>query len=438
MTNRDNMRNRIKLFIVLSSVFVSLSTYSQRMVPLGLGWANNSVNTTIFRKNSLVSHNSIQFAAYYDTDGYVVLAKRNVKDKEWQKERTQYTGNVKDAHNSISIMLDGDGYLHLSWDHHGQALNYAKSIEPYSLTMGDKEMMTTISEGNVTYPEFYKMPNGNLIFIYRDGSSGRGNLVLNAYDLQTREWTQVQNNLIDGENARNAYWQCYVDKQGTIHLSWVWRESWLVETNHDMCYARSRDEGATWTNSKDELYETPITLVSAEYAARIEQDSELINQTSMTTDAKGNPYIATYWSNKETGIPQYHIVYNDGKEWNTLALNFRQTSFSLKGGGTKKIPISRPQLVSANNGKSLYLLFRDEERNTKASMAICKNIKKPRWEIKDLTDFELGSWEPSFDTELWKEKRLLHLFIQSTTQVDGEGQADVEPSMVYVLEVDKF
>ena len=105
--------------------------------------------------------------------------------------------------------------------------------------------MTGKDEDDVTYPEFYRMPDGDLLFVYRSGASGRGNLVLNRYDLKSRKWTRVQDVLIDGENQRNAYWQLYMDKAGVIHLSWVWRETWMVETNHDLCYAYSPDEGKT-------------------------------------------------------------------------------------------------------------------------------------------------------------------------------------------------
>lgn len=103
--------------------------------------------------------------------------------------------------------------------------------------------MTGVDEGNVTYPEFYPLSGGDLLFVYRSGSSGRGNLVMNRYSLKEHKWTRVQDILIDGENKRNAYWQLYVDEKGTIHLSWVWRETWHVETNHDICYARSFDNG---------------------------------------------------------------------------------------------------------------------------------------------------------------------------------------------------
>lgn len=428
------MRN----LVILISLFLSQLIYSQQLIPVGDGWANNSVNVTVFRKNSLVTYKDIQFIAYYDNEGFLTLGKRKLPKGEWNIHKTQYTGNVKDAHNVISIMVDGDGYLHVSWDHHGHPLRYAKSVEPLSLELGEKQSMTGELEENVTYPEFYKMPNGDLIFIYRDGQSGKGNLVLNRYDVKSRKWSQLQRNLIDGEGKRNGYAQSCVDDKGIIHISWVWRETPDVATNHDLCYAKSLDGGITWLNSQNKKYTLPIIAETSEYIALIPQNSELINQTAMTTDSQGRPYIASYWREPDSDIPQYHIVYNNGIEWKVLNLNFRNTSFSLKGGGTKRIPIARPQLIVDSKGKdtNLFLLFRDEERGEKVSIAVCKDINVSDWKISDLTDFSVGSWEPSFDTELWRDKGLLHIFVQKVDQVDGEGKADIEPQEVQVLEID--
>ena len=424
---------RIKYIAIFLLLILTPLLHSQVLVHVGEGWANNSINTTVFRKNSLVTHDDIQFIAYYDDEGFLVLGKRKLNSVNWDLNRTQYKGNIVDAHNSISIMADGDGYLHVAWDHHGHPLRYAKSAEPLSLELGEKEAMTGLCETNVTYPEFFRMPNGDLIFMYRDGQSGRGNLVINHYDLKTKEWTQKQHNLIAGEEQRNAYWQACVDDKGNIHLSWVWRETWDVATNHDLCYARSSDNGTTWQKSDGDDYKLPITQANAEYICRIPQDSELINQTSMTTDNNGDVYIATYWREKDSEIPQYHIIYSDNKKWNNIDLGFRKTPFSLKGGGTKKIPISRPQII-VSEGKTL-LVFRDEERSNKVSVAVCRDLSSDKWDLFDLTDFPVGSWEPSYDTELWQKKGILHLFVQNTEQVDGEGKADIPPQPVYVLEV---
>ena len=51
---------------------------------------------------------------------------------------------------------------------------------------------------------------------------------------------------------------------------------WHVETNHDICYARSFDNGVTWYKTSGERYELPIKLSNAEYACRLPQNCELI------------------------------------------------------------------------------------------------------------------------------------------------------------------
>lgn len=426
------MKQILFSFLMLLGIFMRMD--AQRLIQVGDGYSNTSVNTTVFRNNSLVTEGDTQYIAYYAPDGYLVLGKRKLGDSQWILQRSPYKGNVADAHNVISMMVDGAGYIHVAFDHHGHPLNYCRSVEPGSLELGPKEQMTGKDEQDVTYPEFYRMPDGNLIFVYRSGISGRGNLIMNRYDVKTRRWERVQDVLIDGEGKRNAYWQLYVDAQGTIHLSWVWRETWLVETNHDLAYAYSEDQGKTWHKSTGETYTLPIREGNAEYAWRIPQNSELINQTSMCTDAEGHPYIVTYWRDADSEVPQYRVVWNDGTRWNMRQVMERKQPFSLKGGGTKMIPIARPRIVV--EGDKAYFVFRDAERGSKVSLAYTDDLKQGEWQVKDLTDFSVEAWEPSLDTELWKQRKELHLFVQVTYQGDGEKTVDQAPTPVYVLEVE--
>lgn len=141
-------------------------------MPVDSGWAGNSVNATVFRKNSLVSFEKWQYVAFYNGKGFVVLGKRKINRKKWQLKQTQYKGNVTDAHNIISIMVDGDGYLHMAWNHHNNHLHYVKSKTPGSLELTDELSMTGKNEDKVSYPEFYRMPNGNLIFFVPGWSIG--------------------------------------------------------------------------------------------------------------------------------------------------------------------------------------------------------------------------------------------------------------------------
>jgi len=427
---------RLSIITIVAIFSLSATLADTRLVPVGKAWARNSVNANILRQNSVVSHENSQYLAYYNDEGKVVLAKRELESKNWEIQTTQYKGYVGDAHNSISIMVDGEGYLHMSWDHHVNPLRYCRSKSPGSLELTAELPMTGKKEGRVTYPEFYRLPNGDLLFLYRDGESGRGNLMMNHYSLKSKEWTQRQDAFINGEGMRNAYWQMCTDAFGTLHLSWVWRESGDVATNHDMGYAKSEDGGLTWLKSTGEKYRLPITAESAEYAARIPQGHELINTTGICADTKGRPYIATYWRPEGTEVPQYHLIYHDGSGWHTSQISHRTMPFSLKGGGTKRIPISRPCIVANSSGLTdkAYMLFRDIERGNRVSVAICKDLSNPEWRFEDLTDFSVGMWEPSFDTELWLRSKVLHIYVQEVGQGDGEKTENLPPTDVSILE----
>jgi BNR repeat-containing family member len=181
----------------------------------------------------------------------------------------------------------------------------------------------------------------------------------------------------------------------------------------------------------------PLNAANAEYACHIPQNSELINQTSMAADDFGNPFIATYWRSDSSDIPQYHVVYNASNKWKEINSGFRKTPFSLKGQGTKRTPIARPQIVVKGKGDKaeVQLFFRDSERNDVVSMAVCDIISTNNWKLFDLTNESVGAWEPSFDTELWNNKKRIHLYVQKVDQKDSEGVVKSMPTMVNVLEI---
>jgi len=423
---------------MLMVFFLLKNSSAQKIMNVADGWAKNSVNTVVFRKNAITSFNGIQFVSFYDEESNVVIAKRKWKSTNWQIQKTSFKGDATDAHRSISIAVDGDGYLHLSWDHHNTRLRYARSLQPFGLDFGQEMSMTGVLESNVSYPEFYTLKDGNLLFFYRDGGSGNGSLVINKYNKLTKEWTQVQKNLVDGQGKRNAYWQAWVDDSDNIHISWVWRESPDVASNHDLCYARSSDGGRTWQRSDGSVYDLPINASNAEYAARIPQGSELINQTSMTVNARGDIIVATYWRAQNEKVPQFKVIVktNESAVWQTQDLKFRSQSFSLSGRGTKRIPISRPQVISWKKGKhyACGVIFRDEERNSFISLAVNDDISSGQWHVKDIFREACNSYEPLLDAELWKQKKQLDLFVQKTDQVDAEGKSGLKAQMVKVVE----
>ncbi|MCA1745929.1 MAG: BNR repeat-containing protein [Bacteroidales bacterium] len=408
---------------------------------VGEGWSRTSVNATIFRKNSLVSDARHQYISYYDSTGQMILGKRALQSDAWELKATPYKGNVWDAHNIISMMVDGHGYLHVSWDHHGGPLNYARSVVPGSLELGPKiNMVDSFEKEGVTYPEFYTLPDGDLLFVYRYGASGAGNIVLNRYSLVHQVWTRVHDNLVSGEGQRNAYWQMSVDNKGGIHLSWVWRDTWDVSTNHNLCYAYSPNGGVSWETSKGSSLDIPVTYETSEVIWEIPQKSSLINQTSITTDGDGNPAIASYWTAPGDSVPQYFIVYHQKGEWQLSQASQRKMPFYLGGGGTLRIPMSRPQLLAevSGTGTQFYMVYRDEEAGNRIVLASASTEGVMNWTTRVVEGLEVGQWEPSYDTELWRNRGDFSLFVQKVGQGEGGEKAEeLAPQPVKVFQLDK-
>ena len=301
--------------------------------------------------------------------------------------------------------------------------------------------MVGVDEDWITYPEFLALPSGDLLFACRRGRSGDGVLVLNRYSTRAGEWSRVQDALLDGEGERSAYWQLHVDAAGTVHLSWLWRDSGDATFNHDLHYARSADGGVTWSDVRGAPLIVPITAGSAPPDLPIPTGRNLINQTSLTADPEGLPAIAFYYRPEEGAITDIHVATHDpGTDaWRIERVSRRTADFDLAGAGTKSLPLSRPQIVHESRGAArwLHVVYRDAEFGDRAVLASSeRTAAEPAWTRAALPGGPLDRWEPSFDSRLWRDAGRLHLYLQRVGQGDQEGvEEDYPPTEVRVLEV---
>jgi hypothetical protein len=405
------------------------------LVPLGTAYAGSSgVNHVSFRHNSLTSvvvgAETYQFAAYYrNTTGgnrRITLARRVLGVSDWELFNLSGpafgdpNSNGTDGHNVISIGVDGDGYMHMSWGMHDDDLIYRKSLAPVTnsnpITFGTTNMpMTETFENSVTYPQFYNLPDGDLLFFYRNGSSGSGNSYLNRYDTATDAWSAVQQPLFDGiTSSVNAYPNTLAfDSQGDLHFTWTDRSTPAFQTNHNIYYARSPDEGVTWTKRDGTPYALPILESTAEVVVLIPENSTLINQTSMTTDQNDYPLVASWWA---PGAPQndhtrqYMLAYYDGSDWNTSQITNRPPE-PLQSDSTVR-ELARP-LVMVDDENRVVVVMRYDQRDDVVTIGYSQD--RQNWSLVDLTSEPLGDWEPTYDEELWKRENKLHLLYQPIT-----------------------
>jgi len=402
-------------------------------IPIGMAYAATAVNVAVFRCAAVTSAGGYQFAAYYDPGGHIVVGRRKTGETAWDLATLDSVGNVHDAHNVVVLGVSADGIIHLSYDQHGQPLHYRASLKPWDVhSFGPEQAMTGQTEGRVTYPQFVCGPHGELYFFYRDGASGNGSLCLNRYDAAKRSWAAVHHPLIDGLNRCNPYWwRPAVGADGAIHLAWCWRDRPDAETNHDICYARSDDGGRTWRRSDGKNQPLPITPDNAEVIEPVAPGSNLINQCSGAVDGNGRPHFVQYL-NDSAGVPQYFHLWFDGSRWQNNQVSRRTEKFSIGGGGSLAIPISRPEIAISRSGL-VYVIARDA--------AVGGGIRLYRaappyrdWTAIDLLKQDLGNWEPSYDLQRWSRDGILSLFVLPARQGNHEQTTDFPPQEAEILE----
>jgi cyclophilin family peptidyl-prolyl cis-trans isomerase len=427
------------------------SAAAAKIVPIGPAFAGNDINVVSFRKESLTSvvvgDKTYQFAAYYRQEEgerpnrRVTVARRLLNSAEWQIFDQPFgdtNSNGNDSHNTITFGIDGRGVMHLSYGMHNHRLVYRKSTGsvPGEEAIAFGEILPMIGEGgranfenSVTYPQFYNLPNGDLLFFYRNGGSGDGNSFLNRYDVASGEWSGVQRPLFDGARSSvNAYPNMLAfDSVGTLHMSWTDRDTPAFQTNHNLYYARSADQGRTWTKLDGTQYEIPITEATAEVAVEIPQQSTLINQASMTVDKADRPVIATWWAPHAAEgdhTRQYMLAWHDGAAWKTAPITSRPNEPEQTDATVREL--ARPiVLFDKNNGAIVVLRYK--EGGNKVTIAHSTN--RTDWQFVDLATESLGIWEPTCDTALWQRENKLHLLYQPV----GLGQTT---SPISVLEWD--
>ena len=191
------------------------------------------------------------------------------------------------------------------------------------------------NEQRCTYPRFLQGPQGELIFTYRDGRSGSGDQYCNVYDVETETWRRLaESPLFSGGGKMNAYFVGPAqDKSGAFHICWVWRNTPDCATNHDLCYARSKDL-VHWETSAGRPLSLPITLATAEVVDPVPPGGGMINgNTKVGFDADGRPVIS-YHKFDAQGKTQLYNARRETGGWRIYQISDWDYRWEFQGGGT--------------------------------------------------------------------------------------------------------
>lgn len=418
----------------LDPSLMSVKSFQPKIIAdhcLGDAWAGNTINTVIFRHHGILTYEKNQYTAFYVDENTLRLAQRDLATDKLKTYDLPGEYNLKDAHNSISLGIDRQGHLHISYDHHATQLCYRRSLKSGDISAWSDELpMTGAFEEKVTYPTFilprHRFP---LTLLYRDGVHDKGTARLKTYDETTQTWADHPQPILNGSKQKpwtsNAYWNHpAIGSDGSLHLSFVWRTHTLGEeqriNNVNIGYACSHDNGLTWETSQKRPYKLPITQVNAETIHPVSPGSNLINQSSMALDSRNRPHIVFYADDPD-GIPQYQSLWFDGKVWRHQYVSNRKQTFCLQGGGTLQIPISRPEIV-IDHSDNVYIITRGDHTQGRmaASLLIAPDYRCQPNNIQVLDQQDLCFAEPVIDRERWQQENVLSMLLQCNEQPDHD------------------
>jgi hypothetical protein len=454
------------------------------------GYAGSSaINSVAFVRSSIKTVGDQQFITWYGRHQYnsaalynntIWIGRRNLGSSEWEVFRhPTFTANsITDGHDVISYGIDGAGYMHVSWGMHGDAFHYSKSTTPVTgngaITLGPDTTMTG-TESSVTYPQFLKLPAGDLLFIFREVASGNGDTYINRYSIGSQTWanvhggTSTQSPFIKGTGWTPNY-NAYLNMPqlggadgNELILTWCWRTSSGLsdagtgfsgyQTNNNLNFARSLDSGLTWKRNDGTSYALPITrdleigaANKAEILVTIPEGSSLINQASTCLDSNDKPVTCTWWAPESSSgnqRRQYRVVYYDDNgtpvtaddSWQTRTVSNRTSDpVGTRYAEDHVRDLGRP-IVVADDQDRLIVAYRDNQSTTSLTSALNNGItivhSLPKsadpnrlvWLQFDLTLENLGNYEPIIDNELWDRERQLHFLYQA-----AEGQGYTAPA----------
>jgi hypothetical protein len=455
------------------------------------GYAGESaINSVAFVRCSLQTFGNQQFMTWYGRHQFdasaafnntLWIGRRTIGASQWEvfKHPTFTANTITDGHDVISFGIDGDGYMHLSWGMHGDAFHYSKSTTPVNgtgpIVLGPDTTMVG-HETIVTYPQFLRLPDGDLLYLFRRFYSGNGAQFLNRYSVATRTWRAVHTDsngaavpFLSGMWAPAYDYNPYVNMPQlggadgrTLTLTFNWRYLPVngsgapgspggfsgYQTNNNLNYARSTDAGLTWLKANGTPYALPITRNAdngveasrAELIQSIPEGYSLINQASMCLDSNGWPVTATWWA-PETGATnyrrQYMVVFrHDNGTWQARSVSSRITDpTTVRYAENHVRDLGRPTVVR-DDADRIIVAYRDNQAsnlsnadnslNSGVSNGITIVHSLPRtedpdhllWISFDLTGENLGNYETMIDNELWDQKRQLHFLYQPS---GGQG-----------------
>ncbi len=305
-------------------------------------WAGHAVRQSILTDGAQApdtrsSTGTGQYVAYFDANSQMCVAHRGLGSEDWTIARLDnHIG--WDSHNYVTMALDPAGNLHVSGNLHVDPMIYYRTTTPGDVRSLQRvhTLVDASHEQRVTYPEFLRLPSGQLVFNFRDGSSGDGVTYYYLYDHEERTWSSlVDSQMFDGEGLRNAYvWGPVAGPDGYFHMTWVWRETPDAATNSRLSYLRSTNL-RDWETAHGSPVSLPLSYDGDEVIIDdVPTRSGMLNGLhTIGFDGDGRPVIAFHKYDAD-GDSQLYVARPTSETWQIEQITQWSGQWDFSGGGS--------------------------------------------------------------------------------------------------------
>jgi hypothetical protein len=382
-----------------------------------------------------VSATQYQAVGYWDSGDYLVIATR-VLDGAWTYYRYDGSGglstittNGDDHHDQVCIGFDPDGFLHIAYGMHGNALNYAKSnaaINTWTGAVTTGLSMVGTNESAVTYPWFLNDPAGILYFMFRDGTANAGDTYFYKYTHGTTSWAAAAGTgsgglLIQGNTGSptrgpyhdHAYFDSDFTTTGFMHLTWTWHRNGDTG-NSDLCYVKW--DGTNWKQADGTAQTVAITSANCETVESVAASAARSFPNCVVSDSSGNP-ISVYAKLGGDGYRHMYRAYHDGTSWDILQLTSSHQPVIIAANVSHHS--LKCQAVIDRSDDTVFVFYVDDRDEPGVLLMKSDAGDYNIWSKGVLYANEVGATVPKIDFWEWERSQTAYLIIDAWIHDDG-------------------
>lgn len=340
------MRTTLTVFFILLSTLVVSSQTKEAQVSY---FANNGFGNAIVGYAGEY-YKGVTYVTYQGEKEDPYVAAYNHKTKKWIgpfKAGTSLLGKKPgkkiDNHGKPTLVVDGDGYIHVVFGGHGGTKdlgenklgNYHAGKQMHVVSKKPMDISSWEVVDNITpfgtYSQFLKMDNGDIYLFYRHGAH-RSNWVYQISKDNCRTFAPlvsiVKTKKIEGTKENpvimDSWYLSFGHGKGNDIIA-AYNYHLCKGPHHDgerhnSYYMRFDTDNKQWLNVKGEKLQLPITKEYADEMTLVKNTGEnWTHNGTASLDKQGNPHVTSYEGEDDGSVhggPKQIIHYYwTGKEW---------------------------------------------------------------------------------------------------------------------------